>query len=135
MIMDKGTLSNADEKWLARFLDNLKKFKNPILEIGDYYFYRCLIKILDDVLYEKYVPDNWKNPITDLIRMAKAMDVDGIGELVISRANENIDIPFIDEPTEAATFRSAYGLLTAKIHEGLVWMQSKGVVVEGDEQN
>lgn len=134
-IMEKGLLTNKEERWLARFLDNLKKFKNPILEIGDYYFYRGLIKLCDDVLFEKYIPENWENPIRKLIELARANDVEAIGNLLVTEGNALIDLPFIDEPAERLIFQNAYGLLSAKIYEGLVWLNEKGQTVCEDDQD
>lgn len=128
-----GLLTNKEERWFARFCDNLKKFKNPILEFGDYFFYRGLIKLTDDILLEKAVPENWESPIRNIIELAKANDVDAIGEIVTTKANEKIDLPFVDEEAEAQMFRYAYGLLAAHIYTGLKWMKEKGQVVEGEE--
>lgn len=131
---EKGLLTNKEERWLARFCDNLKKFKNPILEIGDYFFYRGLIKLVDDILLEKTVPENWENPVRKVISLAKANDIDALGELVTSKANEAIDLPFVDEASEELMFRHAYGLLATHIYSGLKWMSNKGQLAPNDEQ-
>lgn len=131
---NKGLLTNKEERWLARFCDNLKKFKNPILEIGDYFFYRGLIKLGDDILLEKVIPEDWVNPIHQIIELAKANDVEAIGTLVVEEANKKIDLPFIDDQAEAQMFRYVYGLLAAHIYSALKWVTEKGKPAPGDEQ-
>lgn len=112
MAEKRGILSKADEKWLAKFMDKAIKLKG-VLELIDGGVIRVLITTLDNIVVEKYVPDDWQNPIEELIALGKARDKAGIAAFF----DKKVDLPFVDDITEQIAFNSVVNFIAAKMYK------------------
>lgn len=121
----RGLITAREERWLAKLIDKLTPFHSKIIEGGDYFFYVTVIRLIDNMLIDRIMPAGWVNPLRTLIELAKAKDVNGIGELMATTAAGNIDIPFLNETGERAIFIHAYGLLEAKLYDGLIKLENE----------
>jgi hypothetical protein len=121
----RGLLTSKEERSLARLLDQLTPFDNKIVEACDFYFYLNVLRLLDNLLIGKLIPENWLNPVRRLIELAKAKDTKAIGEMVAGTMAGNMDLPFINETGEKAVFLHAYGLLESRLYEMLTKYDNK----------
>lgn len=108
---EKGILSKADEKWLAEFMDKAIKLKG-IAEVIDGAVFKVLLASLDNILVEKYVPEDWKNPIEELIELGKKKDKPGIAGFL----NKHMDLPFLDEDSERLAFEYLVKFIAVKMY-------------------
>jgi hypothetical protein len=120
----RGLLTAKEERGLARLIDKLTPFENKIVERCDFFFYVTVIRLLDNLLLDKVIPEGWVHPIRNLIELAKAKDTKAIGELVAQTAAGNLDIPFLNETGEKMVFLHAYGLVEAKLYEMLLRLEN-----------
>jgi hypothetical protein len=120
----RGLLTAKEERGLARLIDKLTPFENKIVERCDFFFYVTVIRLLDNLLLDKVIPEGWVHPIRNLIELAKAKDTKAIGELVAQTAAGNMDIPFLNETGEKMVFLHAYGLVEAKLYEMLLRLEN-----------
>jgi len=107
----KGLLDRDEEKWLSKFLDDAIKLKG-LAEVLDGAAIRVLVSTLDNIVAEKYIPEDWKNPLKELIKLGKARDKAGIAKLLESK----VDIPFIDDDMELLAFTSVINFIGAKMY-------------------
>lgn len=108
----KGILSKKDEKWLSKFLDEAIKLKG-IAEAVDGFAFRILIVTLDNIVIEKYVPEDWQNPIEKLIELGKARDKAGIAAFLDSK----IDLPWVSDVAEIAIFNSVVTFIAGQMYK------------------
>lgn len=85
-IVEKGALTEQEERWLARFLDAALKLKG-IWELIDGPGFRTIIAIGDNYAVEKYVKEGNKNFIKEVIALAKAKDKEGVADLIMEKTN------------------------------------------------
>lgn len=111
MAEKKGILSKNDEKWLASFMDAAIKLKG-IAELIDGGVIRVLVTTIDNIVVEKYVPENWQNPIKELIVLGKERNKEGIAEWM----DKKIDLPFVDDVAERIAFESVVHFIAAKMY-------------------
>lgn len=126
-MMHRGLLSPSEERWLARFLARLIKFDSRVLELVEYPVWLGLIRIADNQLIDRFVPDSWQNPFRRLIDLSKHLDTDGIGQLVSSNYAATFPMPVKLAPLQERLMRNAYGLLEAKIYDGLLTVRMRGM--------
>lgn len=121
----RGLLTPKEERGLARLIDKLTPWENKIVETCDYYFYLNVLRLLDNILIGKLIPEDYIHPLRKLIEVAKAKDTKTLGEMVANTMAGNIDIPFLNETGEKAVFLHAYGLLESKLYEMLTRLENK----------
>lgn len=119
---NRGILTKADEKWLAKFMDAAIKLKG-FMELIDGGLIRVLLTTLDNIVVDKYISDEWQNPIERLIQLGKDRDKEGIAAFL----DEKIDLPFIDNFSERIAFQSVVNFIAAKMYSYI-----DSVDVEGD---
>lgn len=112
MAEKKGILSRKDERWLAKFIDSALKLKG-FAELIDGAIIRGIIAILDNVLIEKHLPDEWENPLEKMIEAAKNKDTTALAELIDAK----IDVPFVDGIAERAAVEGAVRFLSGIIYK------------------
>ncbi len=116
----KGLISPEGEEMLARLADEKVNWKNPIMESVDYRMFLIVIKTIDNNLLER-VPEEWQSPLEPIIAAALNEEWELAGTLVADLANEKIDIPFLDEESEAMLFNAiislVLGLIMGKVEE------------------
>ena len=119
----KGMLTNEQESFLAGLLDELIQFKNPILESMDKTVFKVLISVIDNNLIER-IPEDWQNPLEPILDAAIAGDWEGAADLIVTFANEKIDIPGLDELSEQMIFTAIaqliLGLIMAKVEQARI---------------
>lgn len=125
--MRKGLLTQEEERWLARFLDRLVRFDNPIAEALDYYAFLSLVRIADNQFVNRFVPEKWLNPFRRLIDMSRSLDVDGIGALINSNYAFTFPVPAGMGPLQERMLRGVYTTLETKIYEGLINIRKRGM--------
>jgi hypothetical protein len=126
----RGLLTAKEERWLAKFIDKLTPFRSKIIEGGDYFFYVTVIRLIDNMLIGRIIPGNWINPLRTLVELAKQKDTKAIGELMAATAAGAVDIPFLNEAGEKAVFLHAYGLLEAKLYDGLLKLENASKTIK-----
>ena len=90
--MEKGALTKAEERWLARFLDAVIKLPG-LWELFDGAGLRTLIAIADNYVVERYMSQGFKNFLAEAIQLGKANDKEGLANLIIEKGkidNEKI---------------------------------------------
>ena len=116
----EGIISPDGEKMLAKLADEKIEWKNPILEAVDGKMFLIVIKAIDNNLLER-IPEEWQSPVESIIEAAINEEWELAGELVSEFANTKIDIPFLDEESEALLFNAiislALGLIMGKVEE------------------
>lgn len=112
LTMEKGILTKKDEKWLAKFLDGAIKL-NGFAELIDGIIARILLVTVDNLIIDKYVPENWQNPIEELIKLGKERNKEAIAEWL----DKKIDLPFLNELSERVAFESVVRFIAAKMYE------------------
>lgn len=116
MADELGLLTKEQEKEAAKALDRLINSKNPVVELVDGFFFRALVTALDDRLLEKLnVSDEMKLKIQSLIDSAFEGDVEAAKSKAAEISNELVDLPYLDEATEAFLFAGAIDLIVAAL--------------------
>ena len=87
----KGILTKDDERWLARAVASKLKFKNAFLSLVKRPLLVVLIKILDNIIIEKHVPEKFRNPLKEVIEAGKVRDKVRIARIL----NDKIDLSFL----------------------------------------
>lgn len=123
----RGLLTPAEERWLARFMSRLIKFDSRLLEFADYPVFLALIRIADNQLIDRFVPEKWQNPFRRLLDLSKKLDVEGIGTLVNSNYAATFPLPVHLNPLQERLVRNAYGMVEVKIYEGLLNIRMRGM--------
>ena len=116
----KGLFLPKHEEFLAEVLDNLVKFKNPLLESFDRTFFKLAIQALDNQALDKISPD-WKADLIPIIDQAMEFKVEEVRRLATDLLNKRIDIPSLDEETELVLFDSFTRFAVAAI----IWYLEK----------
>ena len=109
-----GMLTPEQEVFVAGLLDEVVKFKNPILESLDGPSFKVLISVIDNNLIEK-IPQEWQNPIEPIIDEAIAGNWEGAASRIADFANEKIDVPGLDELSEQLIFNAVVQLILGMI--------------------
>ena len=112
LTMEKGILSKKDEKWLAKFLDSAIKLSG-FAELIDGVVARILLVTLDNLIIDRYVPDDWQNPIEELIKLGKERNKEAIAEWM----DKKIDLPFVEGVSERVAFESVVRFIAAKMYD------------------
>jgi len=116
----KGMLTDEQENFLAKLLDEKIKFKNPILESMDKMAFKTIIAVVDNNLVNK-IPPEWQTPLEPIIDDAIAGKWEAVASQVATFANQKIDIPGMDELSEQLIFGAVtqliLGLLMGKVEQ------------------
>jgi len=110
----KGLFSPLHEKQFAQMLDDIKKFDNPILEMGDGKVAHLTVMFIDNVLLEK-IPQEFQNPLEPIIDKIFEGKREEALDLLTEFMNGEIDIQGVNEEFEANLIRSALDLFALAI--------------------
>jgi hypothetical protein len=110
----KGVLTPEQEDFLAQVLDDVFKFKNPLIETFDKTVFKSLIKIGDDTQLDK-INVTWKVKLIPIVDAAIAKDIENVRVAVTALLNEKIDIPVLDEEQEFLLFDSLTRFIASAI--------------------
>ena len=119
-------------KWLARFMDGLFKFKNPLVEALDRTFWRGFFYGLFFFL-GKYYTTGLKEHLGKVLEYLKNEDYNGFDEYVGGLLDEKIDIPFIEDSHEKEYFVKALSFLNSTIKLAVDKVNSIAGSAEGDD--
>ena len=111
----KGLLTPEQEKFLGELIDEKVKFKNPILEAIDGSVFKVLITVIDDNLGDKLPDEEWQNPLAEIANAAMAEDWDLVQSLGAKLLDSKINIPGVDDISEAMIFDSGIKLIVSII--------------------
>ena len=110
----KGLVTPAHEDFMAGVLDDLFKFKNPLIEKFDKTFFKIMISTLDNQGLDRLNPE-WKGDLIPLIDSAIALNVEETRRLATDLLNKRVDIPKVDEETELMVFDAFTRFIVAAI--------------------
>jgi hypothetical protein len=110
----KGLFTPAHEDFLAGVLDDLFKFKNPLIEKFDRTFFKIMVSTLDNQGLDRLNPE-WKADIIPIIDAGMAMNVEETRRLSTDLLNKRVDIPKVDEETELMVFDAFTRFIVAAI--------------------
>lgn len=110
----KGILTKEREKFLADFLDEKVKAKG-LLEQFDGLIFRGVILLIDDYAIEQ-LNDPIKEKLSTLVDMLVEGKYDEAALLVGELLDIVIDIPNIDDSTEAMIFKQAILFILNLVH-------------------
>jgi len=105
--MEKGILTEKMEIELSNSLDNLVKLKG-ILESVDGIAFKMVITIIDNNIAEK-IPSPYKETLAVLlIDIFEDKDYNAAAEKAAVFVDGLVDIPGLDDPTEAMVFKGIF---------------------------
>ena len=110
----KGIIKPEGEVLIAKALDEFFKFKNPLLEGGDYMFFLFAVRAIDNNGLDKIHP-TWKEKLIPVIDSALAGNKEEVRRLATDLLNSKIDIPKVDEETELMLFDAFTKFLAAAL--------------------
>jgi len=110
----KGVIKPEGEILIAKALDEFFKFKNPILEGGDYMFFLFAVKAIDNNGIDRIHP-SWKERLIPVVDAALVGNKEEVRRLATDLMNAKIDIPKVDEETELVLFDSFTKFIAAAI--------------------
>lgn len=87
----KGLFTPAQEDFLAKLLDDVVKFKNPLLEMVDGLVFKVLIQTADDQALDK-IPEEWKEELRKLVDVAMNKQWNEVRALIVDLAVAKADI-------------------------------------------
>ena len=119
---EKGWLSKEQEKKLADIIDDAVKAKG-LIELIDGFLAKITITLIDDEVIDRInVPDDIKLKIGELVDAAIDEDVDEAQEVAADIINDLVDIPAVDEDSEAVIFEGAIKIIVGAV---IKWIQGK----------
>jgi hypothetical protein len=115
-----GIFTAEQEKKLAALLDEAVKLKG-FAELLDGHLFKALITFVDDTFVDK-LDEEVKTQLSGLATACLNEDVDEATVLAADLLNSLIDIPVLEEGSEALIFKGAVELIVAAV---LKWIESK----------
>ena len=110
----KGLFTPAHEEYLSEVLDNVFKFKNPLIEKFDKTAFKLMVSTLDNQGLDR-LHEDWKKDVIPLIDAAMALNVEETRRLAVDLLNKRVDIPKIDEEAELMVFDAFTRFLVAAV--------------------
>jgi hypothetical protein len=110
----KGLFTPEHEEYLAEVLDNVFKFKNPLIEKFDKTAFKLMVSTLDNQGLDR-LHDEWKADIIPLIDAGMALNVEETRRLAVDLLNKRVDIPKIDEEAELMVFDAFTRFIVAAV--------------------
>ena len=86
----KGLFTPEQESFLAKWLDDLVKFKNPFLEMWDGTAFKILIQSLDNQMLDK-IPEEIKVKLVQLVDAAMSKNWNDVRALIVDLSTEQLD--------------------------------------------
>jgi len=119
--METGILTAEQEKQLAAMLDEVIKFKSPILEWIDGYLCKVAITLLDDKVVDK-IKEEIKVKLATLVDAAMAEDLELSETIAADIVNGLVDIPGLDENSEGLIFK---GIIEMAVGAIIAWIEKR----------
>ena len=126
--MEKGILTNEQEKKLASLLDDLVKLSG-ILEIVDGYVFKAIITILDDKVVDK-LKEDIKIKLSELVQAILDKNIELSENVATDLMNGLIDIPGLDEETEGLIFKGIIQTLVGILLKELEKIKQAPVILK-----
>jgi len=117
----KGIATKEQVKMIATILDDLKKFKNPILETFDGPAYEFSINLIDDYGIEK-LPTEVKEPLSAVLQMVVDKSYDAVPQEAGKILASLIDIKKVSEEREIKFAVAGCEFILEGI---LLWIESR----------
>ena len=111
--MEKGILTNEQEKYLAGLVDNALKLSG-VLELFDGYAAKVLITMLDDKVVDK-LKESVKVKLAELVAALLGNNLELAETLAADTINGLVDIPGLDEESEGLIFRGTIEILVGVV--------------------
>ena len=116
----KGIFTAEQEKKLAQLLDEAIRMKG-FAELVDGFLFKALITFVDDS-YADRLGEEIKADLSNLATACLEEDVEAAEALAAVLLNTLIDIPGLEEDSEALIFKGAVELIVASV---MKWVESR----------
>ena len=119
--MSKGVWTREQIKFLAKVLDDLKEWKNILMETFDGKIYEGFLHFINSLALDK-IPEKYKLPLSELTTTVMEGNWDEFDDKAAEILAELFDIPGMDEDQEVVVFRTGIQFIVEAIK---LWIKNK----------
>ena len=119
--MNKGVWTKEQIKFLAKILDDLKKWNNFFMETFDGKIYEGFLYFINNLALDK-IPEKYKLPLSELTTTVMEGNWDEFDDKAAVILAELLDIPGMNEDQEVVLFSTGVQFIVEAIK---LWIEKK----------